>query len=484
MSISSNGATPVSVPIANPTQTIGLIQPGLSVSVRNTRSIQNCTNTPPPTSASSPGGFRLRFEEGFGSSFKKTGVRLVLDPFVALTTETGIVPGEAPAAAGTRLRANFKNIPPGVSLFVTSHNVDAGFDTGISIANTVPGVPPNQPLALLPVSNGTATAVWEVINTDPAAKENMEFGVWFSFTGLSGGQALHITSDGGIQDLDPLTIPGAPFTPTVSTFSSAGARPFVVTSIVPCANTPQTEAPGSVLTSTDKTPCLLFNNSVCNPWLGAVTTSLEHDGLKTQATSTDASLQLTKTGGDPPDDHTPLNLSTLIKNVSAQPRSSEVKVSISSNTGTTLNQATFPVTILSPTNPLLIPENYTDVSDYTSGKASPGQIFSIFPKNFSGPAALVSSAIDANGILSNKVDDTQVFFGNDPAALLFVTANQITGIAPNSLAGKSSVPLKIVRKSETSPIINLPVVPSSLAIVSADGSGGGALRLPEFRRLV
>src|SRR5437868_4827274 len=53
--------------------------------------------------------------------------------------------------------------------------------------NPVPGAGPIEaaggpPLTELQVLNGSATAVWEVLSTNPAEMESLSFGVWQQFT--------------------------------------------------------------------------------------------------------------------------------------------------------------------------------------------------------------------------------------------------------------------------------------------------------------
>jgi hypothetical protein len=120
---------------------------------------------------------------------------------------------------GTRLKAVFNNIPAGVSIYVTLTNVTpigsgnsanppgntaqpagnsalsfaelVNGETTVDGNNTVPllGVTNSvgsgataTALALLPQSNGSATAVWEVINTNPSTQETFKFGVYTTYT--------------------------------------------------------------------------------------------------------------------------------------------------------------------------------------------------------------------------------------------------------------------------------------------------------------
>ena len=117
---------------------------------------------------------------------------------------------------GTRLKAVFNNIPTGVRIFVSTTNVvNISSTTTASLLVAPPGnsttsfaqlvigetapegsfvpaagyiYPSNSVTQLngfaeLPVSStNSATAVWEVINTNPATNENFDFGVWITYT--------------------------------------------------------------------------------------------------------------------------------------------------------------------------------------------------------------------------------------------------------------------------------------------------------------
>jgi hypothetical protein len=122
---------------------------------------------------------------------------------------------------GTRLRAVFNNVPAGVRIFVSTTNVNntalavspvtpiggsaantgttgfaqlvngettsdgnaaGGFFPGIPVDSSLTGGGGNVPVTELTVTNGSATAVWEVLNTNPNANETLRFGVYESFT--------------------------------------------------------------------------------------------------------------------------------------------------------------------------------------------------------------------------------------------------------------------------------------------------------------
>jgi hypothetical protein len=122
---------------------------------------------------------------------------------------------------GTRLKAVFNSVPAGVRIFVSTTNVvnltgasntfatpPAGNSTTTfaqlvtsetaAEGSIVPAAGCTNPTQLsgtticlnnyaeLSVVNGSATAVWEIINTNQATPESADFGVWLSYTAAAG----------------------------------------------------------------------------------------------------------------------------------------------------------------------------------------------------------------------------------------------------------------------------------------------------------
>jgi len=231
--VAISGST--SLPVNNPVVVAGFIQPGLTTSVTSAgHTFLQCA------SETLTGTSLLRFTENFGTAFKtrvapigvnstgQTGTPTALQnipgtiynaesgfviPAFAFGNFGGIVVSSAQvglADYGTRLKATFSNIPAGVRLFVTVTNVSSL--TGATVVqpaatsvssfavlvngettpdgnNSVPALAPTTSVnanatAVAEVTvgaSGTATAVWEVINTNPAAAETFSFGVFTTY---------------------------------------------------------------------------------------------------------------------------------------------------------------------------------------------------------------------------------------------------------------------------------------------------------------
>jgi len=233
-SISISGAT--SLLITNPTPTVGFVQSGLTVSAASAASLNQCN------SYNRASVNVMTFSENFGTAFKtrvaaqsnSAYAGQINNPiqnvpgviynsesnFVLTNTVSGAVAGLADY--GTRLKAQFNNIPAGVRLFVSTTNVNnaalpvvptysygaAGNNVGtqttyvqlvssetvndgnagisgffpVVSATDVPSTG-NSPIVEIPVgSNGSATAVWEVVNTNPNAIDSFKVAAYVTYT--------------------------------------------------------------------------------------------------------------------------------------------------------------------------------------------------------------------------------------------------------------------------------------------------------------
>jgi hypothetical protein len=164
---------------------------------------------------------RLRYEENFATAFKTrfaengylSGPDQNSPGVIYNGSESGFFSnssswlsvGGTPAGQatqGTRLRAQFNNIPAGVRMYVSINNapvagvgiarlVNAAADGSGSFSPTpasgsttscsawtanIAGVGGGREIAEIPIFGGSATAIWEVINTDSLSVQRMEFG--------------------------------------------------------------------------------------------------------------------------------------------------------------------------------------------------------------------------------------------------------------------------------------------------------------------
>jgi len=243
---SAAGATPVvasiatsnssTLPITQPTPTVGFVQSGLSTSATGSTALQQCLTTTK--------GYvnTLTFSENFGTAFKTrvqpmSAAKYAGQSYPLVSGQQNIpggiynsesnfiYPGDANthlstaaglADFGTRLKATFNNIPTGMRLFVSVNNVLNGTTNGVTPpanpgdnstgsfaqlvisettadgnasggffpsvgSSTTAGASGAVPLAELAITAGSATAVWEVLNTNPNAQENVKFSVFTTY---------------------------------------------------------------------------------------------------------------------------------------------------------------------------------------------------------------------------------------------------------------------------------------------------------------
>ncbi|MEO8595057.1 MAG: hypothetical protein ABI759_17185 [Candidatus Solibacter sp.] len=230
-SISISGATSLS--IQNSAPNVGYVSNGLTASA--TGGNRNQCESADKVALST-----LTFQENFGTAFK-TRVAAASNTAYAgqINTPAQNVPGAiynsesnfvfpinssqmaGLADFGTRLKATFNNIPAGVKVFVSTANVintgtpatapspiggstgNANVATGyvgyaqlvssetVSGGNAGGGFFPAVTatdnagavqIAEVSISNGTGSAVWEVINTNPNTNENFKFGVYLTYS--------------------------------------------------------------------------------------------------------------------------------------------------------------------------------------------------------------------------------------------------------------------------------------------------------------
>jgi len=236
----------------------------------------------------------LRFTEGFASAFKTrimptstlSGAGTPGGSVVPAASFTQNVPGVVYSGSesgfiqpvsggtagladfGTRLKATFSNIPTGVTIFVSTTNINSGGGINTpALTNTLTNAvtntavnPSNVPVnatnallaglvisesvgagtspqtgflpllgatnslsggniqltALTPDANGTASAVWEILESNPTASESAEFAVFYS---LAGNQVA------GTPQTTPAATVSLSFAPTVTTYNGSSAIP-------------------------------------------------------------------------------------------------------------------------------------------------------------------------------------------------------------------------------------------------------------------
>ena len=126
--------------------------------------------------------------------------------------------------------------------------------------------------------------------------------------------------------------------------------------------------------------------------------------------------------------------------------------------------------------PRLRPEAVVNTASFAAGPIAPGEIFSIFGANF-GPDTLLTSGLDAQNRLPRALGGTRVLFDGVAAPILFVSRNQVGGIAPFTLDGRGLTTVQIEVEGAKSRPITLGVQATRPAVFTLDqtGTGHGAI---------
>jgi uncharacterized protein (TIGR03437 family) len=220
--VSVNGAA---VPIPNPVQITAFFQSGLATSVRNGRNTAPLDDTAGATLDSNAPSLApiatLQFTERFASAFRTRA------------GESGaVVEGTGMADFGTRLKAVIRNVPPGVRLWAGLANADSSavLVTGEAdpyVNGAVPKATGSNGMAELAIANGTATAVWEVLQSDPTTIETFQFGIWAASSSAQAGTAAVSLSLAPTvtKTAAPLTVPHFTDTSLAAALLTVGPSP-------------------------------------------------------------------------------------------------------------------------------------------------------------------------------------------------------------------------------------------------------------------
>src|SRR5579871_1277000 len=357
---------------------------------------------------------------------------------------------------GTELQAVFNNIPSGVSVFVQT-----SITSPVGTVMLTSGAPVGSTgLSQIPVTNGSATAIWEAQSASTTATGALNIPVYFAYqSGVAPSNITVVESlaspPGGVQFLQP---PANLIQPVLFSITTGASTTPKLTATV------------------DSRPCILgitfWTNNACSPSNGLLVNVVSDTGpvaLQTPPTFTSAGGVTFFVLGCA---LTPDQCQIFPKASNATPGSYPETMTVTgagTNSGASV-VVPFTVTVLPPNNPVFELNAIDDAFSYQSETIAPGQIYTIFGSNF-GPAKLVYGTF-SSGKLDTNVADTQVMFDDIASPLIYVANGQVSGVAPFELAGKTSTNVRIVSNGLTSPTVAVPVVEASISVVSADGSGG------------
>jgi len=113
-----------------------------------------------------------------------------------------------------------------------------------------------------------------------------------------------------------------------------------------------------------------------------------------------------------------------------------------------------------------------NAASYIGGAVAPGEVVTIFGSGL-GPAALVSLQLDGRGYVSTSLGGTELFFDGVPAPLIYAKSDQVSGIVPYELTGRSSARVHVSFEGQSSNSVAVAVVEAAPGVFTADSSGRG-----------
>jgi len=107
-----------------------------------------------------------------------------------------------------------------------------------------------------------------------------------------------------------------------------------------------------------------------------------------------------------------------------------------------------------------------------SGAVAPGEVVTIFGSNL-GPDQALGPLVSPSGFLSTALANTQVFFDDKPAPLLYASSGELTAVVPYAVAGRDHTEMVISNSGQTSLALDLAVTNSAPALFTMDSTGQG-----------
>ncbi len=129
------------------------------------------------------------------------------------------------------------------------------------------------------------------------------------------------------------------------------------------------------------------------------------------------------------------------------------------------------LTGLAATGPVLTA--LANAASNAGGAVSPGMIFVGYGSSI-GPAVLEGASLDSSGKLATTQAGVTITFDGVPAPIVYVSANQVAGVVPYEVAGKTSTQVVVQNNGQDSAPLTVPVTAAAPGLFSANFSGSGA----------
>lgn len=402
----------------------------------------------------------LRFSALFPGVVKAPASGFQDVPGQVYNTDAGFTSPAIPAGFknfGTEFQAVFNDIPAGVSVFVGTTAMNAIGEIQLTSSGTAAG---STGLTELPVTHGSATAIWETTSADPTQTGTFAIPVYFAFqSGVAAPSNITVVQSlgsppGGAQFVQPPALLLQPILFSINT--GASTTPMLT---------------GTV----DSRPCILgpvfFSDNACTPNNGLFVNISSDSASATVNSPTFTSEGNVSEFALMGSSTTPIQVQVFAKAPNATPGTYPQTMTVTSPTGANSLNLPFTVAVLPADNPIVELTGFFDAFSYQSDSIAPGQLYTLFGNNF-GPPSLVYGALDKSGKFPTTVANTQVLFDGVASPLIYVDKGQLSGEAPFELTGKVSTNVQVISNGVTSPAVTVPVQAASISIASADGSGG------------
>ncbi len=128
--------------------------------------------------------------------------------------------------------------------------------------------------------------------------------------------------------------------------------------------------------------------------------------------------------------------------------------------------------VLEPGGPRISAAGVVNAASNLGGAVAPGEIVVIWGGEI-GPAELTTLQLDDEGRVAAQLGGVRALFDGVAAPLVYVSANQVSGIVPYSVAGRVETTLQIEYAGKLSNPVTLPVVAAAPAVFSTNFSGTG-----------
>jgi uncharacterized protein (TIGR03437 family) len=359
------------------------------------------------------------------------------------------------------------------SVIISSPNAPSGYNIPV-VLNVVSGVTAVSvpPAVNFVQTTGSTTPVSQTVQITVSDGSAASFNTFASVS--SGGNWLSVSPAGAMT----------PATVTISANSngqlSPGTYSGTVTIQMPKAQNSPLAIPVTLFigttpnTFTVAPAALTFTGTTGGTNPPTQTVQVTGSAATSSITVSAATTATTACGGNwlsvsPLSGSSPLTLTVTasMAGVSAGTCAGTITISAPGFTTATVN-----VTLNSVSTPAPAVSKVQNAASFAFGAVSPGELVYLEGSNL-GPATLVGLTLDANGMVSTRLDDTEVLFDGQPAPLVYVSATKITAIVPYEVAGRQTTNIQVNHSGLLSTVIAQSVAATAPGIFTANASGAG-----------